>query len=303
MRTFYTRENTGICKVLLLGLFLIVQSNVPAEELKAPAGVDEKEFNAVFSKLRLLQMVVFTSHRAKAVEQSGNTEAIAMLEKAKQNYVQARLLLKDGNLVKSEEEIHKGYDSISKAFKLAVDKVNANLKAKQQYEELLESIKLYRLEYKKLAIEKGVKVTRLLDTEKLASLLEQASELAKEDRYQYAARVLAEVMSMLERTLSKARENETLVYELKFDTPKDEYDYELKRNRNYMAVVDMLLENLPENKKNRLPLINRMVEKNRKLVEKSEQQLKSGKVDEAIITLEEGSKALIKALRLGGLSL
>ncbi len=303
MYIFNLRQNDSIFRILILGLFLFLQLNVHAEELKAPAGVDEKEFNAVFSKLRLLQMVVFTSHRAKAVEQSGNARAIDMLEQAKQNYVQARLLLKDGKLVKSEEEIHKGYESVSKAFKLAVDKVNANLRAKQQYEELLESIKLYRIEYKKLAIEKGVKVTRLLDTQKLASLLEKAASLASEDRYQYAASVLVEVMGMLERTLSKARENETLVYELKFDSPKDEYDYEMKRNRNYMAVVEMLLENLPQNKKNRIPLINRMVEKNRKLVEKSKQQLKSGNVDEAIVTLEEGSKALIKALRMGGLSL
>ncbi len=284
-------------------LWILVQANAYAEEDKLTDAMRQKEKATLYSKLRLLDNIVFKSSRARAVSESGNEKAISILRSAQQHYERARELLKEDKLAQSKDEIHKGLNLVSVAFRLVADERNENLQAKQRYEELLEGIKSYREAFNQVASEKGEKVASLLDSVKMDRLIEQAESLAKENRYKEASKALFEASSMLEMTLSKARKNETLVYELKFDTPEDEYDYELKRNKNYVLLAEMLLATCPPDKVKRIPLIKRLMGRNEELVAKSEQLLEQGDVDAAIKAVEKGTQTLARALRLGGLAL
>lgn len=114
--------------------------------------------------------------------------------------------------------------------------------------------------------------------------------------------MLSEASSILEQALIDARHSQTIVYSLSFDTPKQEYEYELKRNDSHQELVKVLIGQLnPEPAT--MQLVNQLVEQNRKFRADARSNYESGQIYKAIEMMEKGTGRLIQALRLGGLNL
>ena len=143
----------------------------------------------------------------------------------------------------------------------------------------------------------------LLKTGRLEELERKSRSLAAKRRYREANRYLAEAVAMVEQALSEAREKETLFYSREFASLEEEFKYALQRNDNYVLLTDMFIRSCPPERENRIPLIKRLVARNEELRAEAQSLMVEGKPEAAIKAVDEGTQNLIRALRIGGLSL
>ena len=297
------RLAAGLVAGLFFIQFLLPGSLVAGETGAAPAddvAEKEKAHKETLNKLNLLGYILNNSKRAKEVRASGNERAVDILKTAHKHYEEARSLLDKGKYADSNIEIQKSLQNISVAFRMVVDKEREAEIASKQYESLYERVRSFSELFNQLPADK---VKGILDYDKLNELLKKAESLYAEGKPKQALEPLSSVADMLEQALSDARKNETVVYALEFETPEDEYKYELERNENYTLLTNIIMSNSPKEIKKKLPLIRMLINKNEEMVVEAEKLFEKGDVEEAISLLEKGNKTLVRALRLSGLTL
>ncbi len=289
----------GLC---LLAGFMSLQicfSEANASENSVSSDI-KKEKRETLNKLNLLGYILTKSKRTRDVENSGNEKAISILEMARKHYDAAKTFLDSNEFEKSNTEIQKSLQSISVSFRMVVNKEREKEVAKEQYDLLYSRVKSFSDLFNQLPADK---VKGILDSDKVNMLIKKSESLYAEGNPKQALEPLSAVADMLEQALSDARKNETIVYALEFETPEDEYKYEMERNENYTLLTNMIISTSPPENKKKLPLIRMLMNKNEELVVEAEKMFESGEVDSAIELLEKGNKTLVRALRLGGLTL
>ncbi len=289
----------GLC---LLAGFMSLQicfSEANASENSVSSEI-KKEKRETLNKLNLLGYILTKSKRTRDVENSGNEKAISILKMARKHYDAAKTFLDSNEFEKSNAEIQKSLQSISVSFRMVVNKEREKEVAKEQYDLLYSRVKSFSDLFNQLPADK---VKGILDSDKVNMLIKKSESLYAEGNPKQALEPLSAVADMLEQALSDARKNETIVYALEFETPEDEYKYEMERNENYTLLTNMIISTSPPENKKKLPLIRMLMNKNEELVVEAEKMFESGEVDSAIELLEKGNKTLVRALRLGGLTL
>ncbi len=296
-------------KFLVIGLLIALSyvqpyfTGVYAAEDSASAADSvevQKKKKGTLNKLNLLGYILNKSNRAKEVRASGNDKAIALLRAASEHYNAAKLLLDKEEFDKSNLEIQKSLQNISVAFRMVVNKEKENEVAREQYDVLYSRVKNFSDLFNQLPADK---IKGILDSGKMNMLIKKAESIYQKNMPKQALVPLSEAADMLEQALSDARKDETVIYALEFLTPEDEYNYELQRNDNYTLLINLILDSSPPENRRKLPLIRMLVNKNEELVIEADKKFKSGAVEDAIILLEKGNKTLVRALRLGGLTL
>ncbi len=295
----YKKIEFGICLLILCLSLQTGFSTLYAGENIDSAELD-KEKNATLNKLNLLGYILTKSKRTKEVQASGNAEAISILGMAFQHYDEAKIFMGEKDYKKSDAEIQKSLQRISVSFRMVVDKEREAEISGEQYKLLYSRVKNFNDLFNQLPADK---VKGILDSEQVNLLIKKAESLYATGDSKMALEPLEKAADMLEQALSDARKNETVVYSLDFSTPEDEYDYELDRNDNYTLLANMILDNNSVENRKKLPLIRMLMNKNEELVVAAEKQFVDGKIKTAITLLEKGNKTLVRALRLGGLTL
>lgn len=252
------------------------------------------------NKLILLESVLKKSKRPKEVYASGNDQAIVIMNEAQKHYDAAKSLLEKGEYQKSDSEIQKSLQKISKSFRMVVDKETETEVALEQYDMLYKRVKSFRDLFSQLPAEKA---KGLMDVNEVDQLIVKSKSLYQQKQPQKAIVPLTKAADQLEKALSDARKNETVVYALEFATPEDEYKYELERNKNYLELTNIILSSNSPDIQKKLPLLKMLIKKNNNLINNAEDLLKKGDIKQAIELLEKGNKTLVQALRIGGLTL
>ncbi len=262
-----------------------------------------RERKVLASKLRMLDNILFRSQRAKRVEASGDAQALALLEDARSAYRQARTDFDNGDLDAARQASRQSLDAVTRAFALVVDSEGLNTRAREQYRELLENIRVYEKALMDTARRKGINPGELLDQDAVEKGIREARARADAGDYTRALSILRKVSGTVEAALSRARAQETVTYALEFATPLDEYRYEFERNRSYVSLAQVLLSTAPPSMHRRIPLIRRLIEKSERQVKEAEMLREAGNVEQAIKTIELANKTIVQALRMGGLAL
>ena len=260
----------------------------------------EKSHKETLNKLNLLGYILTKSMRTKEVQASDNQKAIGIIGAAYKHYNAAKELLDNEDFDGSNIEIQKSLQNISVAFRLVVNKDREAELARKQYELLYSRVKNFSDLFNQLPEEK---VKGILDSNKMNQLIKYAETLYQKDQPKKALIPLTESADMLERALSDARKDETVVYALEFATPEDEYKYEMDRNENYTLLTSIILSSSPPENRKKIPLIRMLIDKNEDLVVEAEKLFENKDIEKAIKLLEKGNKTLVRALRLGGLTL
>lgn len=260
----------------------------------------EKNYKETLNKLNLLGYILTKSKRTKEVQASANQKAIDIIKAAHKHYDAAKELLDNKEFDRSNIEIQKSLQNISVAFRMVVNKDREAELARKQYELLYSRVKDFSDLFNQLPEDK---VKGILDSNRLNALIKDAEKLYQEKQPKKALVPLSESADMLERALSDARKDETVVYALEFATPEDEYKYEMERNENYTLLTSIILSNSPPKNRKKIPLMRMLINKNEDLVVEAEKLFENGSTEEAIKLLEKGNKTLVRALRLGGLTL
>lgn len=285
----------ALCLLLSFYFTQVIAGDTPAD----PATVAQKAKKTTQNKLMLLESVL-KSKRPKEVYASGNDVAIKIMDEAQAHYKSAKDLLAKGEYKKSDTEIQQSLKKVSGSFRMVVDKAGEQESARKQYDDLHERVNTFEDLFHKLP-EKQSK--GILDADHVAQLIKDAEDLYKNKQYKKAVIPLTQASDILENGLSDATKNQTVVYKLEFATPEDEYKYEYERNLNYLELVSIVLSSDDPALKQKKMLVKMLAKKNDKIIAEAKAAFTAKEIEKAISLVEKGNQTLVKALRLGGLTL
>jgi hypothetical protein len=286
---------TGICRPGLTG-----EDAASAHRAQSQAQVRAQR-DALSRKLQLLDRLLRESPAAARIEQSDDTEAQRLLAEARDAHREATRRYQAGDLAEAETQIDDGLMAMTDASRRVTDTRYQAQQQRKRYESLSERVTTFLEAFHRVVAEKqGEPVAGLLDEESVSRETAQAAALAEQGDYASANKRLKLVAAAIEVALSEARREETLLHELKFDSPEQEYTYEKQRNQAYKLLID-LLQSKQSVSETALAHMKSMVLQNEQLRSEADALARSGDTKAAIAKLEKGTESLARALRASGL--
>ena len=257
--------------------------------------------DALARKLKLLGRLLHDSPAATRIEDSDDQEAQRLLATARDALGEATRRYEDGNLGAAEAQVDDGLMAMTDASRRVADTRRQAQQQRDSYQRLRERVTSFLQAFQRVVAEKqGEPVAALLDEAAVSRETVDAAALAAQGDYAAANQRLKRVAAAIEVALSEARREETLLHELKFDSPEQEYTYEKQRNQAYKLLIE-LLQAKQSVSETALAHMKSMVLQNEQLRSEADALVRSGDTKAAIAKLEKGTESLARALRASGL--
>ena len=273
------------------GVALAIGNVTAASE--SPATVD------VSSRLVYVERLLTESSAAQKVDASDNPEAIEMKARAQAHFEKAKRLSESGDNDNAEGEMREAIRLMTAAARAANGDTKVSQKQTDDYGTRKESVMALAKAHDRIATEKGMKdMNRALQGE-VSAKLAASDELMAQGNGGEARAMLDETYEAVKTSLEGLRGGDTLVRELNFETPEDEYLYELDRNDTHRMLVEVLLAEKMEASPMRKTADGFIAEAG-ELRKQAEKAAGKKKFDEAIGLLEASTKNFIRAIRSAG---
>ncbi len=260
--------------------------------------------SAVNNKLSYASMVL-SSASAKRVEDSGNADALLILNDARAKISEAKALLASENFQGAMDKVDEGLRQVtaaSRAITTASHMSAINYKA--QYNELLNSLSTYDGSYKRnseRAKKNGQKLKSSLDDKAYSALVSSGKAKAKSGDYAGANKDLNKAQSMITAVLTDMLHAQTITYDKSFDTLKEEYEYELARAESYEELVPIAIEQKKPSQR-ALGLIDTFVGKGVRVKSEGKDVAAKGDYKMAIMAMQASTSNFQRALRIAGVN-
>jgi hypothetical protein len=255
--------------------------------------------NDVASRLVHVERLLTESSAAKKVDASGKAEAIEMKAAAQAHFDTAKALVDSGDNAAAEAELREAIRLMTTAARAANGDAKVSQKQTDDYDSRKESVTALATAHDRIATEKGMKDMNAALQQKVAADLAASDELLAAGKGDEARAKLDATYESVKASLEGLRGGDTLVRELNFETPEDEYHYELDRNDTHRMLVEVLLAEKMQASPMR-KTADGFIAKAGELRMEAEQAAGKKKFEEAIRLLEESTKEFIRAIRSAG---
>jgi hypothetical protein len=261
--------------------------------------------SGVQQKLTMVDRMVYNSPVATRVVSSGNDEARRHFNDARELHTHARALISTGQLRGADALLNEAIWSISQAQQLVPDQAARLVEERARYEQLRASVDAMLRTYQLGVAGSGVKLagdsaadrnlTRTLAT------MEQARAQADDGKVVEANRLLDQALGVLLREQLSRLDGQTLVYDRRYASTRDEFQAELARHRSYESLVPLaVLEFRPSREAQ--ALIDRYVRQSRELRQRAEGEAGANNHAQGVQSLVEATDVLQRALQAAGLA-
>ena len=271
------------------------------EVIKEPETDPETLIKTVTNKIAFAILSIRSSSGAKRVAESGHTEAQSMLHRADKLISDAESAMEQGDIGKAKKLIDDAIRTSSMSFQLVPDAEELKRKAKSDYENLLRSVDSSLLSYQSYEhFERpGRSAEATVRTSRVEKDLADGQRLASNGDYEAAASLLQQTQKSLDSATAELLDARTIKYELNFATPKDEYQYEQRRNQEYGRFLATVIAKLkpPEFKMN---VINMLSEQGDRLHKDAEDGADKGDFAYAIETVQNSTSRYKQAIQMAG---
>lgn len=198
---------------------------------------------------------------------------------------QALKMLSDATrLVPGDEELAQ----LAESYKHTLDEIHGY---QQSYQNNVKSLE------KKGDLAPGIKY----DEKAFAETLAKAEVYAQQKNYVHANELLAEAQATITGALHGMLDSKTLVYDLKFETPADEYEYEVKRFNSYEELIPIAIE-AKKPAAGAVKLMESFLEKARKRRDEANEKADAGDYPSAIGMMMQATTTVRRALRMVGVA-
>ncbi len=259
---------------------------------------------SVKQKLSYASMVM-GSGSAKRVEESGNAEAIAILKDARAKVDAAKNLLAQGKYQEAMDSVNEGLRQMTAASRaITSESEMAGVNHKAKHEELLGSLKTYEGSYKQnlsRAAKMKQEVKQKLDDAAYKKLVDEGKSLGAKGDYVNANKSLEKAQVMITQVLTNMLHAQTVTYDKNFDTPEEEYNYELARLESYEELIPLAIEQKQPSQRS-LKLIDTFIDKATKIKGEGLDVAKKGDYKMAIMAMQAATSNLQRALRMMGVN-
>lgn len=284
---------------MLVALVELIPTLSPAQETRSPVPAQQVTPELVRSKETMVRRLLTDSPVAHRIGLSNSAEAKSLLGHALDQYGTASAALKAGELARANDALNDALWTVGKARQLVPDEADRRVEQKVRYSRLLESSETLRTSYVRHSA-RGGNAAAERDLAQIDSLMSEGKNLANIEELTEAIRSLERAEQLLMAGINRTLGATTLEYAEKFDSPAEEFAYELDRNRSFADLVPLAVADLrPGEDAKRL--IDRYVEQNRGLREQAQATSKSKDFATAIRTLKTGTGYLQRALLAAGL--
>ncbi|MBF0181836.1 MAG: hypothetical protein HQM03_17605 [Magnetococcales bacterium] len=254
---------------------------------------------ALQKKAELVDRMLKESDTRQRIDAKGSDATRAMLEEAARTREEARRAMASGDARRGAELLDKALKLVITASRESVDPAGRQWLHRARHDDLLVSVRNFRDAYLRHLKRLKPGETGPLNTGEVDTLLAQGIKLGQEKKYREANVPLERAQAMVVDGLKKLLDSKALVYELKFDTPKDEFQYEIQRGESYEALIRMVLAE-PETKLPDGKSFNALMEKSQETARQAMQKAGEGQYEAAIKLQEQANGDLVKVLRMLG---
>ncbi len=221
-------------------------------------------------------------------------------DEAKAHLTKARASLAAGDHQATEAELDQAMRHLSRARKGSAGINKEEREAYNQISHSMESmLESYKQSVERIDQKDPRRAQANTNINQVALMMEQARRLAENQIKAATSMMLAAQKSMLQG-YSTVIGTDTVVYSQTFGSPKEEYRYELERNKSYQELIPLAKAELKPSPEVVLKM-ETMVEENRVKLKLAE--VKAGQFDytAAVASLREGTEVLQRALLNAGL--
>lgn len=282
----------------------LTEAKPDTAEKSASAAKSQLSEAAVRQKIMFAEMMS-KSQGAKRVVASQNTEAKQTLEEARENVAQSHEKLKAGDLAAAMALADKSIKLVGQASRL-VPSDEALAEQAAQYDTLLKEISNYETSHEQnharlVKAGKTPPAEAEYNKAQVSKLKAEAAKLAGQKNYGKANELLQEVQHTITVAIQKMLHSQTIVYDLNFETPKDEYEYELKRFNSYEELIPVAIET-KKPAEGAIKLMESFLEKARKRRDEAAEKAAAGAYPDAIAMMQQATTTVRRALRMVGVT-
>lgn len=281
---------------------------VPAVVAADPAGrvaADGARLrSALQSKLQLVKLQLTRSPAVQRVQQGDHLLAKQKLAEAQAAYQRAEVEAGAGRQDEAIKLLDQALRDIVAASNLVPDPAQAAARVRSQNQELRAAIRMFHALHKGLSSRMGsIKLHAPsvgADIDRIDGMVERADAMMAGGQQQEANLLLSDAHQIVVSALNRMLTAETIVYELKFDSPADEFRHELARNQSFEELVPIALARLNVSTE-AATLAERYVRLSRELADAAQRQAGDGNYRAALKSLQDATNHLERALRIAGL--
>jgi hypothetical protein len=248
-------------------------------------------------KYELVSRVLSSSTTTTRINNSNHPLAKERLYHAKDQLRVASAALKAGQLKSALGSINQAMKFYAMASGTVADTIQKGEAQKTRFNEYSVSIESFRLYVQRALLNSNG--DNPLDTEHLNNLLQLASHLAEQNNYGEANDLLSEAYMLTITAVSALKGGTTIVYSLDFETPEQEYHYELERYKGLVKLLTMINPNgvLPAKLKDS----ESTLDASKNAFKNAKRLANRNEFPRALETISLASKELTKVLRMLGL--
>lgn len=260
----------------------------------------EKELKQQVSYVKMMMM----GKSAKRIAGSGNAAAIAILDEIKTKVATAEQKLSAGDLDAAQQLLADSMKLFNTASNL-VPSEDVLAQEKERYAKLTKDLEtalsVYKRNYDR-TLKSGAGKGVVYDKDKVNQLAAEADKLAEQNKFAEGGKLLVSARDLIDAATSQMMHKQELVYELKLDTPQDEYKYEHDQYLGYAELIPVAIENKQPGKGQML-LVSRHEEKARQMADEADKKAQAGEYPVAIRMIKDATEEVRKALKIMGVPL
>lgn len=141
------------------------------------------------------------------------------------------------------------------------------------------------------------------DRDLVAKLVDDANKLAGANKFDPAGKQVKRAERLVTKALNDMYGSQrTVVYDLDFETPAEEYNYEVKRYLSYEELIPVAIE-VKKPKQSSIKLMQTYLDKGRFFRKKADESAKAERWEEALVIIRDATIEVRRGLRLLGVSM
>lgn len=282
-------------------------ADIKKTEVSSEVNTNQQAVSPVVSAAKVDQKLMFAnmllhSNSGKRIADSGIQDAIDLQLQASKLISEAEVKLKAGDNAAAYSDAENALNMLKKSSRLVPSDEEIQ-ELKTHYKELVGSVKEYEKSHadnvKRITKAKGDSAAVQYDKDQVEKLKSSADASAKAGNYAKANKDLDDAQHIITVALQKMLESQTIVYDLNFETPLEEYEYEFKRFGGYEELIPVAIE-AKKPAPGAIKLMESFLAKARDMRDQAKQKAASGDHKEAIKMMQDATVTVRRALRMVG---
>jgi hypothetical protein len=286
-------------RILILLLLLPLGLTVGHAQQAAPDNeqTQVQSSDQLKHKIAMVDYMLSSPVMLQRMQASDDELAKKILARATVNFLEIEEYFDRGQFLEAEAIIDYVLRDISAASRL----LNVSRQMKSRYQISMEQLDSFVLpEWKNLSAEESEFLQGVLI--KINALRDEAFNHAQSGDYDRAVALVDQAYGMKSSLIDKLQHEQTIVYDLTFETIDEEYDYLNKRSYHYLELVEHAVARSAVDIQSR-KLLDSYIYESMINLEAAENFQSEGRVAEANSALEKSIKQLTSALKILGITI